>query len=128
MHVRAQFRVTGGRQRRRKERLVRPHSRYMRLSAVVAALALVGVACGGGSDKSSKDQQGSTQGAKQGGVFRIGVVEPTAIDPYNAQESEGLLVTKELFTGLVDIDNATAQIKPGVAEKWTHNGDCTEWT
>jgi ABC-type oligopeptide transport system substrate-binding subunit len=100
----------------------------VRLSAVVAALALVGVACGGGSDKSAKDQKGTASGAKQGGVFRLGIVEPTAIDPYNAQESEGLLVTKQLFTGLVDIDNSNAEIKPGVAEKWSKNADCTEWT
>jgi oligopeptide transport system substrate-binding protein len=108
---------------------VRPHSRYVRLSAVVATLALLGVACGGGSDKSAdKDQKGAAEGAKQGGVFRLGIVEPTAIDPYNAQESEGILVTKQLFTGLVDIDNATSEIKPGVAEKWSKNTDCTEWT
>ena len=88
----------------------------MRLSAVVAALALVLVACGGGKDKSAdKDQKGATSGAKQGGVFRLGIVEPTAIDPYNSQESEGILVTTQLFTGLVDIDNATSAIKPGVA-------------
>jgi len=105
---------------------VRQIPRYMRLSAVVAVLALVLVACGG--DKNKADQKGATGGAKQGGVFRLGIVEPTAIDPYNSQESEGILVTKELFTGLVDIDNSTSQIKPGVAEKWSHNTDCTEWT
>ena len=107
---------------------MRPFSRTVRLSAVVAVMALVLVACGGNDkDKSAKDQNGSTS-AKQGGVFRLGIVEPTAIDPYNSQESEGILVTKQLFTGLVDIDNATSEIKPGVAEKWTQNADCTEWT
>ena len=95
-------------------------------------MALLLVACGGSDkDKSAdnKDQNGATSGAaKQGGVFRLGIVEPTAIDPYNSQESEGILVTKQLFTGLVTIDDATSQIKPGVAEKWSHNTDCTEWT
>src|SRR5206468_7408130 len=56
------------------------------------------------------------------------IVEPTAIDPYNSQESEGILVTKQLFTGLVTIDNATAELRPGMAEKWSKTDDCTEWT
>src|SRR3982751_284506 len=100
---------------RRKERPVRRPPRYVRLAAVTAALAPLGAACSSGSDK-AKDQKGATGGAaKQGGAFRLGIVEPTAIDPYNSQESEGLLVTKQLFTGLVDIDNATSEIKPGVA-------------
>ena len=104
--------------------------RHVRLVAATAALAVLLAACSSGSsNKSAKDQKGSTTGAaKQGGVFRLGIVEPTAIDPFNSQESEGILVTKQLFTGLVEIDNATAQIKPGVAEKWSHNTDCTEWT
>ena len=104
--------------------------RPFRWAAVLAVVALLFTACGGGKSKSAKnkDQQGATSGGKQGGVFRLGIVEPTAIDPYNSQESEGILVTKQLFTGLVDIDNATSEIKPGVAEKWTKNGDCTEWT
>ena len=103
--------------------------RSMRLAATVAVLATLFAACSSGGDNKNKDQQGSTSGAaKQGGVFRLGIVEPTAIDPYNSQESEGILVTKELFTGLVQIDSATAQIKPGVADKWSHNTDCSEWT
>lgn len=101
--------------------------RTYRWAAIPVALALLFVACGGDDDDSS--QGGETSGeAKKGGVFRLGIVEPTAIDPYNAQESEGLLVTQQLFTGLVDIDNETSGIKPGVAEKWTENPDCTEWT
>jgi oligopeptide transport system substrate-binding protein len=100
----------------------------VRLAALVTALALLLVACGGSNnDKSAKGQKGSTA-AKQGGVFRLGIVEPTAIDPYNSQESEGILVTKQIFTGLVEIDNATSEIKPGVAEKWSKNADCTQWT
>jgi ABC-type oligopeptide transport system substrate-binding subunit len=90
----------------------------------VPALLLAGCA---GDDKSDQNQQGSTAG-KSGGVFRIGIVEPTAIDPYNSQESEGILVTKQLFVGLVTVNDDTAELMPGVAEKWSKNGDCTEWT
>lgn len=101
--------------------------RPYRWAAIPVVLALLFAACGG-DDNDNDATQGGTSDAKTGGVFRLGIVEPTAIDPYNAQESEGLLVTQQLFTGLVDIDSDTADIKPGVAERWTWNPDCTEWT
>ncbi|HYH52257.1 MAG TPA: ABC transporter substrate-binding protein, partial [Acidimicrobiia bacterium] len=88
--------------------------------------ALLFAACGG--DDNDSAQEGTTSGGKQGGVFRIGIVEPTAIDPYNAQESEGMLVAKKLFVGLTTVDDETGELRPGVAEKWNHNGNCTEWT
>lgn len=103
-----------------------------RLGAVVAGLAIVAAACGssGTSNKSSNGSQttGGNASGKQGGVFRLGIVEPTAIDPYNSQESEGENVTKAVFEGLVTLDNATAELKPGVAESWTKNADCSVWT
>ncbi|MEW6473725.1 MAG: ABC transporter substrate-binding protein [Actinomycetota bacterium] len=101
--------------------------RPFRWAAVLLVPALLFAACGGDDDNDSA-QEGTTSGGQQGGVFRLGIVEPTAIDPYNAQESEGILVTKQLFTGLVDIDNETNEIKPGVAEKWSNSAGCTEWT
>jgi oligopeptide transport system substrate-binding protein len=100
--------------------------RTYRWAALLAVPALLFAACGG-DDKPDKNQQG-TADAKQGGVFRIGIIEPTAIDPYNSQESEGILVTKQLFVGLVSNPNAEGEIQPGVAEKWAKNSDCTEWT
>ena len=109
----------------------RPSARRQRrlapLAVALVTLALVAAACGNKEEKSTSG--GSTGGAaKQGGVFRLGIVEPTAIDPYNSQESEGELVTKVLFEGLVKIDNKTSDIVPGVAERWDHNPDCTQWT
>lgn len=58
----------------------------------------------------------------------MGISEPTAIDPYNSQESEGNLVAQQLFVGLVQLNNETDEIEPGAADKWAPNGDCTEWT
>ncbi|MBA3267020.1 MAG: ABC transporter substrate-binding protein [Acidimicrobiia bacterium] len=95
----------------------------------VLGLALVAAACGGGGD------------VEQGGVFRLGIVEPTSIDPYNAQESAGetgsipravnttpLAVTQALFEGLVTLDPASSALAPGVAEKWEHDAACLQWT
>lgn len=101
------------------------HIKRRRLGGVaaVAGLAVVLAACGGGGGSSKSN----TSSGKEGGVFHLGITEPTAIDPYNAQESEGILVTKQLFSGLVTVDK-DGNVKPLVADSWTPNNDCTEWT
>ena len=68
----------------------------------------------------------STPG-KPGGTFRLGLTEPTAIDPYNAQESEGSLVAHALFTQLSKTDFG-GHVTPDLAEKWSTNDNCSEWT
>lgn len=94
-----------------------PRARWM---AGAAVLALSLAACGGGGG-------GGESSGKTGGTFRLGIVEPTAIDPYNAQESEGILVAHQLFTGLVDV-KADGTIVPKLAEQRSPNDNCTEWT
>ncbi|WP_073458395.1 peptide ABC transporter substrate-binding protein [Pseudonocardia thermophila] len=64
---------------------------------------------------------------KPGGVFRLGITEPTAIDPYNVQESEGTSVANALFTGLVQVE-PDGTVVPGVATDWSANDDCSQWT
>jgi oligopeptide transport system substrate-binding protein len=64
---------------------------------------------------------------KPGGTFRLGITEPTAIDPFNVQESEGTSVANALFTGLVEVQPDGA-VTPGVASDWNSNADCTVWT
>jgi len=93
----------------------------------------VAAACGGSSSSSkSAGQTSETTAAgavKAGGTFRVPIGEPAAIDPYNTRESEGTNVNKRLFVGLVTYDgNAELKMRPGVAEKWTPNADCTQWT
>jgi oligopeptide transport system substrate-binding protein len=116
---------------------------WLRAAAGLTAAALVLTAC---SQKSNEGTGNNDNGGapkpsagwpqtpvpdlkegKKGGTFHFGITEPTAIDPYNAQESEGLLVTKYLFTGLIQVD-PDGKPEPGVADKWEHNDDCTEWT
>jgi len=97
------------------------------MTALLAALAVVASACGSSKSDSPSGSQASGQG-KQGGVFHLGIVEPTAIDPYNSQESEGTNVNKAIFEGLVSLDNATAELKPGVAQTWSRDDACKVWT
>ncbi|MFD3538839.1 ABC transporter substrate-binding protein [Streptomyces sp. NPDC058662] len=60
-------------------------------------------------------------------VFRMGITEPTAIDPYKAQEGEGILVCKALFTGLLALDEDGALI-PATAASWESDETATTWT
>lgn len=103
-----------------------------RVGIAAICLALIAAACGGSDDnETGTGQTGGQQTgeAKKGGVFTIPIGEPAAIDPYNARESEGSNVTVRLFTGLVTYDgNNELKMRPGVAETWSANNDCTEWT
>ncbi|MEW2412136.1 ABC transporter substrate-binding protein [Streptomyces sp. NPDC046866] len=60
-------------------------------------------------------------------VFRMGITEPTAIDPYKAQEGEGILVCKALFTGLLALDEDGALV-PATARSWESDPSATTWT
>ena len=95
--------------------------RGMAAVAVVVAAGLLGAACGDSGDGASGGS------GKAGGTFRMGISEPVSIDPYNSQESEGQLVTKALFEGLVKLDGELG-LQPAVAEKWSRSDDCSEWT
>jgi ABC-type oligopeptide transport system substrate-binding subunit len=64
---------------------------------------------------------------KPGGTFRMAIGEPVAIDPYNAQESEGQLVTKNIFDTLVTID-PSGHLQKQLAATYSRNATCTEWT
>jgi len=121
---------------------MRNKAAWLRAAAGLAAATLVLTACSQKENTGSGDNGGDNakpssgweetavpdiQEGKVGGTFRLAITEPTAIDPYNAQESEGILVTKYLFTGLTTA-TPDGEIEPGVAEKWESNDDCTEWT
>jgi len=114
---------------------VRDGRRVKTLAAALTALALLAAACGSSKKSTTTGTTGeggssstSAGGAKDGGIFHLGIVEPTAIDPYDSQESEGENVTKAIYEGLVKLDNKTSELLPGVASKWTHTPDCTQWT
>ncbi|QLE73769.1 ABC transporter substrate-binding protein [Streptomyces rectiverticillatus] len=85
------------------------------VGAIVVAMAAT--ACGGSDSKDS---------GKGGAVFRLGITEPTAIDPVNAQESEGTLVARQLFTGLYGVnDDGTLKSLLATSAKANDKGD--EW-
>jgi oligopeptide transport system substrate-binding protein len=119
--------------------------RWSAVGSAVALTAAVTLVLAGCTQRSNLDVPAGADGAaataaeypetpdqprvpgRPGGTFRLGIVEPTAIDPYNAQESEGILVTKALFTGLVNV-RPNGEVYDGVASAWTPNADCSQWT
>jgi oligopeptide transport system substrate-binding protein len=98
------------------------HVRRAALAAAVLALGATTAACGGGDGGG-----GGEPAAKAGGTFKLGITEPIAIDPYNAQESEGILVTTVLFDGLTEA-TPDGELRNVLATSRTPNADCTEWT
>ena len=106
---------------------MRRTGRSARLLVLAACIGLVAAACG--SDDDSSSSSATTDAGKAGGVFRVPIGEPSAIDPYNTRETEGTNVNKALFVGLVTFDgNAELKMKPGVATEWSTNDGCTQWT
>ncbi|AUG75640.1 peptide ABC transporter substrate-binding protein [Kitasatospora sp. MMS16-BH015] len=97
-------------------------TKALQWTAVAAATALAVSACGGSAPKPNP-----STAAKDGGTFRMGIVEPVAIDPDNSQESEGNLVTENLFTGLTSV-SVDGKISNALAESRTPNVDCSQWT
>ncbi|MEV6173352.1 ABC transporter substrate-binding protein [Streptomyces sp. NPDC051954] len=72
--------------------------------AIAAVVALAATACGG-SDSGSGDD--SNAAVDPNGKFSIEVGEPqNPLQPANTMESNGSIVTKALFTGLVDYDSS----------------------
>ncbi|MFD3514349.1 ABC transporter substrate-binding protein [Streptomyces sp. NPDC058657] len=107
--------------------------------AIVVALSAT--ACGGSDGgKKKEDQSAPVQqrqpynnpkiavdaAPKKGGTFRLGITEPVAIDPYNAQESEGSLIAHNLFTGLFEV-KADGTLVPGVADDAKPDAKCENW-
>ncbi|MFK4144008.1 ABC transporter substrate-binding protein [Streptomyces sp. NPDC004065] len=71
--------------------------------AIAAVVALGATACGGGGDKGS-DSKGAVD---PNGKFSVEVGEPQhPLQPANTMESNGSIVIKSLFSGLVDYDSS----------------------
>lgn len=108
----------------------------LRAAAGVTVAGLVLAACsqkentGGSTEQKAgypEVENATIEEGKPGGTFRLGIVEPAAIDPFNAQESEGLLVTEYLYDRLTHT-TPDGKTEGKVAESYESNDDCSEWT
>ncbi|MCI3272874.1 peptide ABC transporter substrate-binding protein [Streptomyces cylindrosporus] len=72
--------------------------------AIAAVVALGATACGGGSDDKGSDSKAAVD---PNGKFSVEVGEPqNPLQPANTMESNGSIVIRSLFSGLVDYDSS----------------------
>lgn len=64
---------------------------------------------------------------RDGGTLRVGLSEPSTIDPGFVQGEAGQLVVDALFDSLVALDENLEPV-PAAAESWTMNDDATSFT
>jgi len=99
------------------------------LAGVLIVAGLLLGACGSSSTDSSSPAAGSTP--KPGGTYNYPLAaNPVSIEPLNAQESEGIQVTHQVFEGLAKYvlnDQGEMVAEPSIAEKW-ETTDSLTWT
>ena len=99
------------------------------LAGVLIVAGLLLGACGSSSTDSSSPAAGSTP--KPGGTYNYPLAaNPVSIEPLNAQESEGIQVTHQVFEGLAKYvmnDKGEMVAEPSIAEKW-ETTDSLTWT
>jgi oligopeptide transport system substrate-binding protein len=109
-------------------KVVRSVRRSIALTLVLAVTAALVFAVAGCAPQQPSGQGGTSKEVAKGGTITFELGDITAIDPYNAQESEGTQVTQALFDSLTVIDPKTGLVLPAAAETWTPNADSTVWT
>ncbi|HEX9765841.1 MAG TPA: ABC transporter substrate-binding protein [Nitriliruptorales bacterium] len=104
-----------------------------RLAAATLAVALVANACSDGettppqTPSPTAAPSPSPTTSRQGGTVRIGIAEPSTIDPGFVQGEAGQLVVDALFDSLVALDRDLQPV-PAAASAWQMNEDATSWT
>jgi peptide/nickel transport system substrate-binding protein/oligopeptide transport system substrate-binding protein len=100
--------------------------------AAVAGAALAGsTALAGCDDTGSTERPGGSGGGadgKSGGTLKYYVNEPSYIDPFNLEESEGTAISSNIFDSLLDYDFKAEKLIPAAAESWEVNDDATVFT
>lgn len=102
--------------------------RFRKTVVLVAVCMLVLGSVAGCAPKTTTG--GTTEtGPVKGGTLSFYIGDPAAIDPYNAQETEGVQVVHQLFTSLTSFDPMDAsKLVPAAADSWSANSDATVWT
>jgi peptide/nickel transport system substrate-binding protein/oligopeptide transport system substrate-binding protein len=99
------------------------------LTLVLAAGLLAAVAASGCAPKTTDNGSPAGNEPKMGGSMSYYIGEPAYVDPYNAQETEGMQVTQVLFDSLTNFDETdSTKVVPSAALSWEPNADATVWT
>lgn len=78
--------------------------------------------------RNEEASNGSDESTASGATLNYYINNPTSIDPYNAQEDQGMQVCFQLFDTLTIYDFDTNELVGLAAETWDVNDDATEFT
>ena len=90
-----------------------------------SSLALLAGCSNGTSSTGSSSDGGSTAAS---GIVNYYLNNPVSIDPYNAQEDQGIQVVFQLFDTLTQYNFETGEIEGLAAESFEPNEDATQFT
>ncbi len=105
--------------------------RWVGLSVLVAGIFLVASACSPtiATAPPTPSTSGVPAKVQTGGEFRFGQAgEVLLLDPWNVSDQSSLLVTRQIYEGLVDYEGQTLKIGPRLAEMWERSVDGRQWT
>lgn len=93
----------------------------------VCMLVVVGCAAPGVAPTAGEAAQPAATGEEI--VLRLSTVsEPSTLDPNLAEDTFSITPIEQMFLGLTNINNETAEIEPELAESWEASEDGTVWT
>ena len=101
-----------------------------RRTSVLAAVAALAVALSGCADSEREDPgggDGDSASSKDTLVFGA-AGEPKLFDPAFASDGETFRVLKQIYEGLVQTKQGSAEIEPALATKWEGSPDGKAWT
>lgn len=102
--------------------------RMKKLSIFALAAGLVLASCGPDNPEGVTSVEGKG-GVYYGGVFRMNELEDfKSLFPLAITEVVSHRVANQVYEGLVKLDQTNLSIVPGIAYKWEHNPDLTQWT
>ena len=97
-------------------------------SIVLFGLTLIICACGNGDSTGSEPYYARTAPPRKQEFRWSNGKLPKTLDPAFAAAPPETDLVRAVFEGLTELDPATLEPKPGVAEKWTPGDDFRSWT
>ena len=102
-------------------------SRFFTL--ILTLLLLVGCAEPGPAAAPADDTRAAPAATGEGITLRLSTTsEPTTLDPNLAEDYYSITPIEQMFLGLTNINNETAEVEPELAESWEISEDGLTWT
>lgn len=100
---------------------------YTVLAVVISMMLGIGVSAGAQERRAGNAIK--TQTADPPLTLNLNLVtDPSTLDPAIASDTASTTAIEQLFIGLVDLDDTTAEVRPELATSWTVSPDSTVYT